>query len=218
MMPETHRLIDVTRVIRKGMPVWPGEPGPELTPVKRIARGDTANVAMLSLGLHTGTHVDAPRHFIEGGPGVEAVSIANLCGRAAVIPISDHAAIDVPELARLGLDAMDGGRRVLFKTRNSARPFDAFHQDFVYLTTEAAKWLVTNSVVLVGVDGPSVERFGGDGATHRALLEAGVVIVENLDLGAAPPGDYELWCLPIKVQDGDGAPARAVLMPLGERP
>ncbi len=217
-MPESPLLIDITRTIRHGMPTWPGEPGPELTPVKSIAKGDPANVAKLCLGLHTGTHVDAPRHFFDGAAGVETVPVAKLCGRAVVIPISDRSVIDVPELSRLGLDAMDGGRRVLFKTRNSAVPFDIFRKDFVAVTPEAAKWLTENSVVLVGVDGPSVEKFGGDGTTHRTLLEAGVVIVENLDLGAAPPGDYELWCLPAKVAGGDGAPARAVLMPLGERP
>lgn len=202
--------IDVTLPLAPGMPVWPSEPAPQLTPLSSIANGDPANVSRLTLGTHTGTHVDAPRHFIEGGRTVEALPLAALCGPARVVPIQDRTAIRVAELEKIPLD---GVMRVLFQTRNSALWNErGFRTDFVYLEPDAATWLVKRGVQLVGIDYLSVERFDSpDYAVHHTLLGAGVVIVEGLDLREVTPGGYDLWCLPLKLVGGDGAPARVLL-------
>jgi len=203
-------LFDITLPLTPGMPVWPGEPGPELTPRSRIAAGDPANVTSLCLGSHTGTHIDAPRHFIEGAAGIESLSLDALCGPARVVQIDDPVSIRVDALERARLD---GVRRVLFRTRNGALWEDRkFRTDFVFVATEAAQWLVARGVRLVGIDYLSVEQFNSNEyRTHHVLLGAGVVIVEGLDLRQVEPGDYELACLPLKVVGADGAPCRAVL-------
>jgi len=202
--------IDVTRPLLPGMPVYPGEPGPELTPLARIAAGAPANVSHLAFGLHTGTHVDAPRHFLEGAAGVESLALDALCGPARVVAIDDPVSIQVDALERARLDGVE---RVLFRTRNGALWEDGkFRTDFVFLAPEAAEWLVARGIRLVGIDYLSVERFDStDYRTHHVLLRAGVVIVEGLDLRRVEPGDYELICLPLKVVGADGAPCRAVL-------
>lgn len=205
-------LLDVTRLLRPGMPVYPGEPSPELAPVKRMSQGDRADVSKLMLGLHTGTHVDAPRHFLAGKPGVDELPLEALCGPAQVVAILDERAVTVRELERLEVAAAP---RLLFKTRNGKDGDDRFHPDYVYITPDAAAWMVRHRVLLAGIDGPSVEQFdSAEPATHRTLLTAGIVIVENLDLRYAAPGRYHLTCLPLKVKDGDGAPCRAVLIPV----
>jgi arylformamidase len=203
-------LYDVTVTVRPDMPTFPGEPGPALTAVKRIAAGAKANVSSLGLGLHTGTHVDAPLHFIEGGAAVDALPLSSLCGPARVVEIRDPRSVGAGELEAAGLR---GVTRVLFKTRNGRLWDDpAFHEDFVYLAPDAARWLVDHGAVLVGLDYLSIEAFGAARPdAHLTLLEAGVIVVEGLDLRAPPVGDYELWCLPLKVAGGDGGPARAVL-------
>jgi arylformamidase len=205
------QIYDVTRTLQSGMATWPGEPGPELTLIKQMSAGQAADVSHLSLGVHTGTHVDAPRHFIPGGAGVESLPLTALIGPARVVGIQHAGAIRVDELERSGLDGVE---RVLFRTRNSDEWSGAeFYQDFVYLDPEAARWLVKRGTRLVGVDYLSVEAFGAaEPLTHRTLLSAGVLIVEGLDLREISPGDYVLSCLPLKLAGADGAPARVVLM------
>ena len=202
--------IDITIPLTDGIAVYPGEPGPQLTPLARIANGDPANVSHLSFGTHTGTHVDAPRHFIEGAPTVESMSLDALCGPARVVRINDPVAVHRAELERM---KWEGVERVLFQTRNEAlwdKP--SFQKDFVYLAKDAAEWLLARRVRLVGIDYLSIEAFHSkDYSVHHLLLEAGVVIVEGLDLRRMTPGDYDLWCLPLKVVGADGAPCRAVL-------
>jgi arylformamidase len=209
------RLYDVTQTLVRGMVTFPGEPGPELSPLKRIADGARANVSVLSLGLHTGTHVDAPRHSLDGRPGAEALPLDALCGPARVMRIEDPHAVGVCELERGGLEDVT---RVLFQTRNGellSQP--EFRREFVYVAPEAAAWLVERGVRLVGVDYISIEAFqAGQPLTHRTLLGAGVVILEGLDLREVPPGDYEMWCLPLKIAGADGSPARVVLVKRGE--
>jgi arylformamidase len=203
-------LYDVTVTVRADLPTYPGEPHPELTPVKRISAGARSNVSRLAVSLHAGTHVDAPLHFIEGGAAADTLPLSSLCGPARVVAIEDPRSVSVGELSREGLG---GSTRVLFKTRNGQLWNDsAFRKDFVYLAADAARWLVERGVVLVGLDYLSIEEFGAPApAAHRALLQAGVVVVEGLDLREPPPGEYELWCLPLKVAGADGAPARVVL-------
>jgi arylformamidase len=195
------------------MLIWPGNAGVSLTPVKSISEGSSSNLSRLEIGTHTGTHVDAPRHFSEGAPGVDAIDPAVLVGPARLFRLPDVEHIDRTLLDTLNLN---GVTRVLFATRNSAllrRP--EFESGFVYLSDDAAAHLVGLGIRLVGIDYLSIEKYKAEGhRTHRTLLEAGVVIVEGLELSNVPEGDYELMCLPIKIQDADGAPARVLLREL----
>lgn len=204
------RIFDVTLPIYHGMPVYEGDP--EVTIERRLSilKGATANVAFLAMGSHTGTHVDGPAHFREGAPGVDQLSLDVLMGPARVVelPVTGH--IDAASLRGLDLTSCP---RILVKTRNSGFwRLGRFRKDFAGVTEDAARLLVNSGVRLVGVDSLSVEPFeSASFATHRTLLDAGVIILEGLDLSAVPPGDYELLCLPLKIQQGDGAPARVVL-------
>ena len=210
------RIYDITVSITPGeTPTYPGDPGVEVAPWASIARGDAANVSMLHLGAHTGTHIDAPAHFIEGAPGMDSVPLDALVGEAHVVEVpSDALAVDEHHVAS---HVPPGAARVLFKTRNSAfweNPRGLFREDFTYLAPGAARALVARGVRLVGFDYLSVEKFKSDDfETHLTLLREGVVIVEGLDLRAVGAGRYELFCLPLKIVagSGDGAPARAIL-------
>jgi arylformamidase len=213
------KLYDISVPITPGeTPVYPGDPGIEIGSWAALARGDAANVTSLCFGAHTGTHVDAPVHFIEGAPGVASLSLEVLTGEALVVEVPDGA-MAIEERHVEGINGENVGR-VLFKTRNSAFWGDArgqFREDFTYIAPGAARALVSRGVRLVGIDYLSVEKFGSkDFETHLTLLSKGVVILEGLDLRAVEAGRYELLCLPLKVASGsgDGAPARAVLRSL----
>jgi len=210
-------LYDVTVPISTALPVYPGDPKIELERVMSLEGGDVANVTRLGCSTHVGTHVDPPSHFIAGAARLDQLPLEVLVGPARVVDVGEAKAIDAAVLAACDLA---GVRRVLFKTRNSrfwppvegAEETYQFHEDFVYLEPDAARALVELGVRLVGIDYLSVERFNfTEPTTHRTLLGAGVVIVEGLALRDVPPGDYELICLPLKIKDGDGAPARVVL-------
>lgn len=197
-------------------PVYPGDPGIEIIAHAALARGDAANVSLLRFGAHTATHVDAPAHFIADAPPVASLSLDVLIGPAQVVELGDDVLAITAE--HITAHVPPGTTRVLFKTRNSAfwaaAPPAAFRTDFTYLKPDAAHALVAQGAQLVGIDYLSIEQFKSeDFATHIALLERGVVIVEGLDLRAVPAGRYELICLPLKLTggSGDGAPARAVL-------
>jgi len=203
------QIYDVTRPISPAMPVWPGHPPVVLERVASIAQGHRSNVSRLAGTVHIGTHVDAPVHFVAGGTDVTTLPLYVLIGPARVVELPDADVISAESLAHLDLK---GVQRLLFKTRNGQLRQDEFDAGFVALTLDAAQWVMEQGVQLVGVDYLSVERMGGDGSVHRALLGAGVVVVEGLDLRAVPPGDYELVCLPLKLVGCDGAPARVVLI------
>ena len=206
--------IDVSVTLRSGMVHWPSNPPVEFTLQQSMERGDHANVSALSLGAHSGTHMDAPHHFIRDGQGIDRVPLDAVLGRARLVAIEDPAAITPAELEPLELQP---GERVLFKTANSARCWrsDAFVQDFVFIYAPAAQHLAERRVKLVGVDYLSVGGYTRDGAaTHLALLGAGIWIIEGLNLDGLEPGAYDLICLPLKILDGDGAPARALLRPV----
>jgi len=202
------KIYDVTLPVSSNLPVWPGDPPVQLERVASMERGDRLTLSRLASSVHAGTHVDAPLHFIAGGADVVSLSLNVLVGPARVVALPDADVIAAASLAQLELS---GVSRLLFKTRNSDLTREKFVEDFVALTADAAQWIVERGVRLVGVDYFSVERFGGDGSVHRALLGAGVVIVEGLDLRDAPPGDYELFCLPMKLVGSEGAPARVIL-------
>jgi arylformamidase len=204
------QIYDVTRTLKPGMATWPGEPGPEVKMIKEMAAGHLADVSHLSLGVHTGTHVDAPKHFIPGAKSVDALPLDALIGHARVVGIQHEGFIHIGELERSGLVGVE---RVLFRTRNSDEWSDSnFKEDFVFLDPDAARWLADRGTRLVGVDYLSVESFAAaEPRTHRTLLNAGVVIVEGLDLREIVPGDYTMCCLPLKLAGADGAPARVIL-------
>lgn len=212
------RIYDVSVPISTGTPTYPGDPGIEITAWASIKRGDAANVTLLHMGAHTGTHVDAPAHFIEGAGRVGALPLEVLVGRAVVfeIPAEVHAI----EARHLRTQDWRGTERVLFKTRNSqfwADTTQGFRTDYTYIAPDAARLLVESGVWLVGVDYLSVEAFKPERyETHEVLLSSGVVIVEGLDLREIAAGVYELICLPLKIAggSGDGAPARAILRTL----
>jgi arylformamidase len=199
-------ILDVSVPVRPGMVTYPGDPAVRLERVASIAGGDVCNLSRLDLGVHTGTHVDAPLHFVEDAPGADALPLGVLVGPARVL---DLTGVESPEI---GADAFAGlalPERVVLKTRNSelwAR--DEFAENHVALGAEAARALVAAGVRLVGIDYLSI----GDEAAHHVLLEAGVVAVEGLDLRGVEPGDYELVCAPLKLVGSDGAPARTFLI------
>jgi arylformamidase len=213
-MAANNGWIDVTVPISDGMVHWPGNPPVSLRRVLRIDHGDSANVSALSLGVHTGTHVDAPVHFLSGGQDVRAIDPAVAIGPARVLAISDAVSVTRAELEHA---RPRPGERLLLKTRSSAQAWhdEAFREDFVYVSADAAQYLVECGVPLIGVDYLSVGGFLADGeATYRALLEAGILIVEGLDLTRVARGAYELLCLPLPLAGSDEAPARALVRPL----
>jgi arylformamidase len=206
------RIYDVSVGISPQLPVWPGDPPVVLERVKAIASGANANVSRLGCGVHIGTHVDAPLHFIDGAAGVESLPLRLLTGRAYVVHLPAAKVIDEATLEKAGLPPRT--RRILFRTRNSeiwARE-KTFQKDFVAVDASGARWLAKRGVQLVGVDYLSVAPFGQSKETHRTLLEAGVVVIEGLDLSRVTQGRYSLYCLPLKLMGSDGAPARAILI------
>jgi arylformamidase len=210
------KVYDVSLVMRAGMPTWPGEEGPKTMPLRRIAKGDSANVSVVSFGNHTGTHVDPPVHFIEGAATVDRLPLDALVGPCRVIAFDGPGHISAAWLQRAEIPA--GTERVLFKTRNSERwrdPTRPFDRDFVALDRSAARWCVDARLKLVGIDYLSIEPQGPEKEgypTHKTLLGEGIVIIEGLDLSDVPPGGYDLACGAIKFEGGDGAPARVFLI------
>lgn len=209
-MARVPRLLDVSVPLVPGTPTYPGNPEFELQPIKRIADGGSSNVSRLVMGTHTGTHVDAPRHFFDDGAGVDQVRLDLLMGRARVVEVARRGGIGEEDLAAAGLRE---DLRVLLKTANSALwNTSGFHQDYTYLTEAGARYLVEQGVKVIGVDYLSVEQFKKAGApAHHVLLSQGVVVIEGLNLAEADPGMYELYCLPLRIAGADGAPARVVL-------
>jgi len=210
------KIHDVSLVLRPDMVTWPGEPGPRLEPLRRISKGDTANVSVVSFSDHAGTHVDPPLHFIEGGNTADRLPLDALVGPCRVLEFTEQGHVSEEWLRSAGIPART--ERLLFKTRNSARwadPTGPFTRDFTTINASAAAWCVAHRVKLVGIDYLSIEPQGPEKAgypVHKTLLGAGVVIVEGLDLRGVGPGVYDLVCAPLKIEHGDGAPARVFLI------
>jgi arylformamidase len=204
------KIFDVSLPISKEMPVYPGDPPVKIQRKATIGKDDAKyNLSRLSFGAHTGTHVDAPFHFLENGSTVDRLPLELLMGRARVVEVTS------PRIDETALKEFDftADARVLFKTRNSylwSQP--RFVEDYVYITPGAARVLVNEGIKVVGIDYLSVEQYGSqDFETHLTLLKAGTLIIEGLDLREVEPGDYDLICLPLKIKGGDGSPARVVL-------
>lgn len=211
-------IYDLSVPIGTELPTYPGDPAIKIDNWSSLAHGGGANVSVLCFSAHTGTHVDAPAHFIEGAKKVEALDLEVLIGEAQVIEVPDDR--QTIDKAFVAASCPSETTRVLFKTRNSA--FWAadkadFRTDFTHLDVEAAQWLVEQGVKLIGIDYLSIEKFHSqDHEVHRALLSHEVIILEGLNLAHVPAGKYELICLPLRLRThlGDGAPARAVLRTL----
>ena len=206
-------IYDISLPISASLVVWPGDPPIRISQPSHLERGDVATVTRLDLSAHTGTHVDAPAHFLRGGAGVDTLDLEVLVGPAQVVHLPEAEAITAELLA--SLDIPPGAERLLFRTRNSkrwVRGETAFFEGFVGINEDGARWLVERGVRLVGVDYLSVGPFANPVPTHNILLRAGVVAVEGLNLSGIEPGVYRLVCLPLRLVGGDGAPARAILM------
>jgi arylformamidase len=206
------RIYDISVPIRSGGLVYPGNPEIEIALQQAVARGAGANVSTIRFGSHTGTHVDAARHFFDDGQSVDKIPLERLIGPALLVGFAD----DVRAVGATELKARDlkGHKRILLRTRNSALLSQKkFVPDYTYLAPDGAEYLVDNGVEVVGIDYLSIEQFhSGHHRTHRTLLAKSVVILEGLDLSVPPPGEYQLICLPLGIEGCDGAPARAVLI------
>lgn len=203
--------LDISVPIKDGMVHWPGDPEIEIRRIKDLEAGDTATLSHISMGSHTGTHMDAPGHFIVKGKSIDQMPLDATVGRCRVIEIKAPDLIRSQELKPKGIRS---GERILFKTQNSSRVWstDSFVKDFVSISLEAAAYLAKSKVRCVGVDYLSVGAFQGNGPeVHRSLLSAGIWIIEGLNLSKIKAGRYDLVCLPLRILNGDGSPARAIL-------
>ena len=205
--------IDISRPLGPETPLWPGSPGVNLVPLMEVASGDVANVSRIDIEAHTGTHIDAPRHFVDGGATVDALNLELLIGEVVVAEVQGDE-IDAAALERLMLPA--GTRRLILRTgasHDAAYDSAPFRQDFPALTADGARWVVAQGVDLIGIDYLSIQRFDDPPDVHHVLLDAGVVILEGLRLADVEPGAYTLVCLPLHLIGAEAAPARAILLP-----
>jgi arylformamidase len=206
------KIFDISVPLKTGGTVYPGNPEIRIEPASEVSKGASSNVSRLSFGSHTGTHVDAMKHFFDGTATVDQLPLESLVGPATVIAFPD----DVMSVTadHLKQHNLKGVARLLIRTRNSGYINDGtFHKDYTFVAPDGAEHLVSLGVKLVGVDYLSVEQFhSGHHKTHRTLLGKDVVIVEGLDLSAISPGKYDLYCLPLRLAGLDGAPARAILI------
>jgi arylformamidase len=202
--------LDLSVPVRNGMVHWPGDPEFHIDRVRDYANGDNLVLSHIDLGVHTGTHMDAPLHFVPGGATIDQIPLDATVGLARVIEISDPESVKPAELVAANIQP---GERILLKTANSNGRWNTpeFQKDFVYISREAAAYLASIPIRAVGVDYLSVGGFYKDGPeTHRALLGAGIWVMEGLNLAALNAGSYELVCLPLKLMGAEGAPARAI--------
>jgi arylformamidase len=209
------RIYDVSLGITDQIPVWPGDPQPNMERITKIEDGAECNVSQIAMSVHIGTHVDAPYHYLGGEAlTVELIPLQMLIGRAYVLQMADE--IDL--ITATVLDKAEippRTRRLLFKTRNSQiwhQENPGFQEDFVAISSDGAQYLVDRGIRLVGVDYLSVAPFASLAETHRILLQAGVIVIEGMDLSGVTPGRYALYCLPLKIVGADGAPARVILI------
>ena len=205
------RILDISTPLGPGTPIFPGDPTFGSQPTHAIARGDAYNVSLLQFGSHAGTHVDPPLHFVPGGTPADQLSLTEMNGPCCVLEVA-------PQIRSIGAQELssvpEGTRRLLLKTSNSARwkASESFFADYVALRAEGADWLLEHRVGLIGIDSLSIENDStGTFPVHHRLLASSVLILEGLRLADVSPGYYELRCLPLKIVNGDGAPARVAL-------
>lgn len=210
-------VIDISVPLQPDMPTWPGSVGIRLVRTMRLKAGDSANVSRLDCDVHVGTHVDAPRHLLENGNTIEQLPLDVLIGPAVVAYLPEVSAVTADDLA--GVTLLPGTKRLLLRTGNSqlwVAGVTNFRKDYVALTADAARWAVNQDIRLIGIDYLSVQRYDDSPLTHQILVEAGVIILEGLNLANVQPGVYELICLPLYLAGAEAAPARAVLRSIPE--
>ena len=206
-------IYDITLTISPDLPVWPGDPPVKIERVAKIEEGANSNLSRMSIGVHTGTHVDSPLHFLTGGNGVESLPLNILIGRAYVLNLPDADIITASVLQQSSIPTETN--RLIIKTRNSqylAHKDPVFRTGFVGISADGAEFLVGLGIKLIGIDYLSVAPYKQSRPTHEILLKSDVVIVEGLDLSNITQGQYPLYCLPLKIAGCDGAPARAILV------
>lgn len=211
------KFIDISVPLRPKMPTWPDSVGIRISRTKQISENDACNLTRLDMDVHIGTHIDAPRHFLENGATMDQLELDALVGPATLVHFPDAREITAKDLDALRLK--NGVRRLLLRTRNSSlweNGSTSFQEDYVALTRDAARWIVDRGIQLVGIDYLSIQRYQDDPETHRILMRSNIIIIEGLNLAGVGPGDYKLLCLPILLEGAEGAPARAVLQPLQE--
>ncbi|MEQ9619709.1 MAG: cyclase family protein [Deltaproteobacteria bacterium] len=203
--------IDISVPISDGMVSWPGDPPVRVYRLHDMDKGDDCNVSEVSMTVHTATHMDAPSHFTKLKTGIDKMPLSAVVGNARVIEVNDPESIKVAEIRP---HRIRRGERILFKTRNSKRKWDKkpFDEKFVYISTETAEYLVDRKVQTIGVDYLSIGGFESNiNEVHQIILKARIWVIEGLDLSRVEPGRYEMICLPIKIENCEGAPARALL-------
>ncbi len=203
-------IYDISQTLCEGIAVWPGDPEFRQRWIMRIKDGESSNVSAVDMGVHTGTHVDAPLHMDDSGGNIAGMPVRHFLGPARVFSISTRESIGAADLADL---EWKGVERVLFKTRPAGSPNHPFDKNYVCLEESAAEFLVKQGILLVGIDAPSVDAVESkDLSSHRILLRHGIAILEGAQLDSVPAGDYELVCLPLKLAGLDGSPVRAILI------
>jgi len=209
---QQRKWIDITVTIKSGMIHWPCEPVVRIKRRQNMDKKDSSNVSFISMSAHTGTHIDAPLHFIASGKGLDRMPFNATLGKVRILEIKDRQCIKPKELIPYRIKPKE---RIIFKTVNSNYwKVNKFIKNFVYISPEAAGYLISRKVCTVGIDYLSVGAYHKDGAqTHRILLKAGIWIIEGLNLKGVKPGYYDLICLPLKILNSDGAPARAIISP-----
>ncbi|MHB1119237.1 MAG: cyclase family protein [Bellilinea sp.] len=208
------RFHDISVTVTSMLPTWPGDPKVELDRVEKIEEGANANVSRVAMGVHTGTHVDAPYHFLEDGTTVDTLPLDILIGSVQVVDLGDQVDLITADVLQKA-SIIPGVSRILFKTRNSQiweRGETEFQTSFVGISADGAEYLVSKGIQLVGIDYLSIAPYKNSRPTHQILLNAKVIIIEGLDLSNVKAGVYQLVCLPLKLGGSDGAPARTVLI------
>lgn len=209
------KYIDVSVSVSENLPVWPGSPTIKFEQSLALEAGDIANDSTLHFSVHTGTHIDAPSHFLKNAKTVDQIPLDTLIGPAYLVEIAENVDAITANLLE-SLELPENTERLLLKTRNSklwASGQQQFEPNFVALTADAARWVVNHKISLVGIDYLSIQRFYDGPETHQILLGAEVVVIEGLNLSEVTTGEYDLFCLPIKLKEIEGAPARVVLSP-----
>ncbi len=206
------KLIDISVPLHAGLPVWPGSHGVHISRLMNVADGDIANVSRLDIDVHSGTHIDAPLHFLDGTDTTDDIDLGKFLGPCFVADFRGRSRITAADLEAAGIPSSTA--RLLLKTDNSgfwmdfARPF---RSDFCALTLDGAQWVAEKGLVLVGIDCHSIQMYDDPYDTHIVLLERKIVILESLNLREVDPGEWELICLPLRVRGLEGVPVRAVL-------
>jgi len=207
------KYIDISLPINSELPIWPGSQKIEFKENLSIKNGDIANESSINISLHTGTHIDAPSHFIDDGLTIDKIPIAKLIGLTFVACIKNINTITAETLDSSSIP--QNVKRLLLLTDNTKlwmKKSAKFNENYVAISIDAAQWIVDRKIELIGIDYLSIQKYNDSPDTHIILLNNGVVILEGLNLSNVSEGWYELVCLPLKFEGIDGSPARAILI------